>query len=133
MSIQSKTCNAMQKESVAALNAIAQKYGFTVRENGGTIGSVDVTLKFKFTVADKAALSEAEREKFNLYCGMFNMLPSDYRAEFSIKGVPHTLIGFNARRPKFPVIARDMNSGKTILYTDLVLDRVRALRAKAAA
>jgi hypothetical protein len=125
-----KLAKIVQDEATEALRAVAAKYGFTVRQHGGTIGDLSNIFKFEFTPAGEA-LAGAEKAEFERYAYLFRLQPEDYGATFIANGKTFTLSGFDMKRRKFPIRATGPD-GKTLCFTDMVVDRIIQNRTKVA-
>ena len=126
-----KLATLISNEAIAALEAVAAKHGMTVRSHGGQVGDIDAVLKFQFKVADKGALAAAEKAEFERYAYAFGLEPTDYHAAFAANGKTYTLVAFDLKRRKFPILAEDA-TGKRVCFTDMVVDRVIQNRGGAA-
>jgi hypothetical protein len=122
-----KIAKIVQDEAAAALKAIAEKHGMTVVPNGGTVGGIDMVLKFRFKTADTAAIVASERAEFDAYCGIFGLEPQDFGAKFQTNSRTYTVVGLSLNRRKYPIIVAD-ETGKRMLFTDMVVDRIKAAR-----
>lgn len=125
-----KTAKLVQDEATIALQAVAAKYGFTVRQHGGSLGDLSTILKFEFKPAGEA-LADAEKSEFERAAYLFGLEPRDYRAQFVANGQTFTLVGFDMKRRKFPIIVTDAK-GVRRCFTDLVVDRIIQQRTKVA-
>ncbi len=113
-----KIANSLQDEAVALLKSLAEKHGLTIRKAGGGFDGIKATLKFEFISTSE----EAEKSEFAKNCRLFNCKAEDYGRIATINGQEVTLIGFELKRRKFPVICRKKDGTKT-LFTDTVLTK----------
>jgi hypothetical protein len=118
----------VQEEAANALRAVAEAHGLTVRAHGGTIGGIDMVLKFQFKTADTAAIAASEKADFDLACYSYGLEPRDYGAKFTVNGKLFTVVGIDYKRRKYPIVVTD-ESGKRSSFTDLVVPRIVAARA----
>ena len=111
----------IQEEAVVALEKVAKKYGVTIKNNGGTLGENDFTMKMKVEVVGVA-------KKYDPY--VFDMfgLPKDIIGKtFVNRGMNFTITEINTRAPKFPVIAKDGN-GKGYKFTTDAIKRLLKIK-----
>lgn len=116
----------------AALEAVAEEYGLTLKVAGGSYDPHAGTFSPKVTFSAEGA----EQAKFAAQCfavgvwieaeqGVVHLVPSDYRAEFQWAGKRFTLTGVNLRAPKYPLVAEG-EDGKAYKLPE---DAVRAIVA----
>lgn len=119
--------NQLQSDCIAALQAVAEKHGFTVRAHGGTLAEISAVLKFEFKTADQNAIRENERCDFEIGAVVFGLEPSDYRREFIANGKPFKVVAFDYKRRKYPIIAEKADGTRTC-FTETVVKAIVAAR-----
>ncbi len=123
-----KLATIIQNEAAAALLAIAEKHGMTVKPHGGTLADISMILKFEFKTADSDAIKGAEKREFEQYASLFGLEADDYGATFFANGQTFTLVALDLKRRKFPIIVENAQ-GKRSCFTDIVVDRIKLGRA----
>lgn len=123
-----------QREAIAALKDLADRYGVSVREAGGKWSPEKFTMHIEAKIADPQAAADLARATFNRKCSMFELLPSDFGAKFEYNpGDWWELVGLEPNRPKFCVQAKNVRNGEIRLLTTSALAKIRAARAVAPA
>src|SRR5215471_867202 len=108
--------DAFQSECTAALHAVAEKHGVSIQNWGGTMGEIEAVLKFKVRITDKTIVGDKEKADFETYCRLYDLTPEHYLTRFPHKGETYEIYGFDLGRPKFCVKARNVKTGKAILF-----------------
>jgi len=109
-------CRILQEELEVAIQRTVNKYGLTASYANGRYGGHTATLSFKLDVtakAEKAANRDAEF--LGAEFGIGHVFESN-RDEFKVTG-------FNIRRPKYPVSADRVSSGKSYKFTVEAVNR----------
>jgi hypothetical protein len=120
------TCETLSAEVQAALQELAAKHGLTVVRGGGTFGDAEYTMKLKFAVTDKEVMEASERRVWNINCGIYDLLPTDFGAEITHGGVKYRATAITSS-VKFPIQARS-DDGKTMRFSELAVKLIIANR-----
>lgn len=111
----------IRKDVDEALKTVGDKYGIDL-----SLGNISYT-KDSFTgklLAEKRLSSDEvedkKRKEWNNNCSIYGFTKEDYQKTFEHKGKIYALIGFATSRPKFCVIAKDIKTGKEMLFTKQV-------------
>ena len=125
------TCRDLQREVVAALQAIAEKHGLTITPHGGTIevGALDYICKLKFSINNDETRDAASAAAFNQFCGLYDLQPHHLGTDVMIKGERYTLIGLSERSMKFPFKMRKFSDKSVVQYSDALAARIREAHA----
>lgn len=115
--------------ALAALQETAKAFGLTVAKAGGSLDGLKATLKFEFKVADKAATDAGEVKEFASLCTLYGLTAAHYKATFASNGQMFELFGFAPQRPKFCLKARNLASGKVMLFPDSMKTRLKITAA----
>ena len=116
------TCRAVSDAAVEALQDVAKRFGLTVERRSGSYTDQTFTAKFEFKAVAKDG-TDAEQATFNQYCGLFNLEPSDFGKTFTVNREVWTFAGLRMKRSKYPILARNVVTGKITLFTQDVVDR----------
>jgi len=120
------TVRKLHVEMRESMRVLAQKYGLTIREAGGSFQPLQATLKFQVSINDVDAVETQQKAAFELHCSSYNVRPEHYRKEIVLKGSMWRLIGFELSRPKYCVRMQNVETGNVSLWSDAVLAKVRA-------
>lgn len=119
----------------AALKELGERLGLTFRAGNGSYGDgATASFKLEIKVDDPRAQADQERAIFNRNCGFLGLRPEDLNTTFVVGRETLTLIGIEPKKIKYPFKCRKAD-GKVMLYTDAIVERVRAAtdaKAKAA-
>jgi hypothetical protein len=117
------TARLIAQDSVAALKAVAEKYGLAVEHRGGAIASTYVELKFQFSrVAESGQVLSREATDFSRYASMYGLRPEDLGATFTCNGTAYRISGLSPRKSRMPVLATRVSDGRSFKFT---VDAVR--------
>lgn len=131
--LDTRTANIVHQDIVQTLKEVEERYGIKIMQHGGTINSdTEVVLKLLIRVTDEDSVRQQERKEFNLYCHLYDLQPEDYLKRIVLNGKEMEIMGFAAKRSKYPYKFRDPKTGKVTLYTETVVSRVRAAQKVAA-
>jgi len=102
----------------AALAPVAAKYGITFSYRGARFLADNATFKIEAaTIGSGGVVNTRERDNFKLYASMYGLKDTDLDREISYAGKKYIIIGLNTRRQKYPIVAKRVEDGKTILLT----------------
>ena len=110
-------CEAMAKEMVEALQAIAKKHGVNIKKGRGSYTATNWTCKFEVSVVNGSGevmtKERIELEKFGAGVG----LKDAYGKVFELQGKRFKVIGLSLNKPKYPVIGEEVGTGKRYKFT----------------
>lgn len=107
------TVKALAAEMEAALKAVAEKNGVTIKFGGGKYDPTAGTFNPKVTVE----LPDAKKREFEAYCGIYGLEPEDFGKSFTVGGKTFTVSGLaSGRSSKYPILAMNSN-GKEFKFT----------------
>lgn len=124
------TIRAMERDVLAALQSVADKYGVALAPKGATYSDTAVTIKMEFAVkaADGAALTP-ERVSFERYATMYGLEASDLGKVVTINGVDYRIDGLlSSRSTRFPILATRVIDGATFKHNALTVQRALGRR-----
>ena len=133
--LDSATVDRIIEDLAEAIQAVADKHGLAVERKRCTYHRTDMPVPFRLHVvevgADGEAIDKAER-KFAEVCHLYGLRPDHYGAEFTTTralrsgrstSATYRITGINTRRPKFPVSACNVDTGKGYKFTEAVVRR----------
>ena len=101
-------CRLLSGEIEAALQTIAQKYGLSIRSAGGRFSESEYTCKVECQVKTTSGIPAS----FAIEAKMLG-LPEDCHGKvFRSRDRSFQITGIEIRRPKMPVSAKDVSTGK---------------------
>jgi hypothetical protein len=102
----------------AAIAPVAAKYGITLSYKGARFLEDNATFKIEAaTIGVSGVANTRERDNFKLYASMYDLKDTDLDREITYAGKQYIIIGLNTRRSKYPIVAKRVADGKTILLT----------------
>ena len=120
-----KTVQKIVNDAVAkALEGTA----FAIDATKGTYGD-SLAVKITFKHNDPAKQAEGERYDWDQACSLFGLKPEHYGAEFTNNRETYVAVGFELRRQKFPLRAKNKATGKVLLFTQQSIDRIAQMPA----
>lgn len=127
-----KACDVVAKEMLAALDAVAQKYGLIFERGNGKYTADTFTLPITAKVTGGGTLEDVQRRDFVKHCVLYDMKPEEFGLAFTAKGDSYKIIGFDLKRPKFCIKTIRQSDGKESSWSDRVLEHARAQNKRAA-
>ena len=101
-----------------ALVVVGAKYGISLTYKGARYEPTNATLKIEAAIIGANGIAlQKEREDFKLYAQMYGLKPEDLDKDILYGNNLYTIVGVNLRRPKYPIIAKRIYDGKTMLLT----------------
>jgi hypothetical protein len=110
-------CRTLSADVVKLLKPLEAKYGVKVRTTGGKFDPMRFTLPVDISIATKDGESAADKERFELFCGAFDLKKSDYSkvVRDDLKNRDLRIVGINTRRSRFPIILEDVIDDRRIM------------------
>lgn len=133
--IDRSACRTIQTEALAALQAVASKYGLAVTPNSGTFSPSSCNVKFTFspmvTAADLARTAgpapvsggtSGVPADFANKAALVGLKASDYGRVFTNgTGKQFKITGINLRGQKYPILATEVRTGKVFKFTEFMM------------
>jgi hypothetical protein len=126
-----KVAREIQLEMAAALQAVADKHGVSIKPAGGVVGDISMKLKFEVTVKDEAAVEALARSTFNVMAHAYGLEPRHFGTIIQSGGKRLQLVGIEVSRIKYPIKMKNVDTGVVALYTDAVVPRIKLARGDA--
>lgn len=133
--INKKTAAALQEAMEKAMAEVAEEFGVKITQYGGQLkGSAEAVLKFHVAVTDQGAVEKQQEREFNLYARSFGLESKHRGTIVTSRGEKWRLIGIAPSRTKYPLKFESVDTGKVLLFTEDLVEKVKAAyEAKAAA
>lgn len=122
-----RSCHELEVAIADALRDVGERFGVRIVSGGGTFGEAEFTARLRIKLTDQKALLDAERAIFDRHCRVFGLEPKHLGTKFVVSGESWELIGIAPTRSKFPFKCRNVATGKVMLHTDTIVERVRAV------
>jgi len=106
-----------------AVKAALAGTGFEIENTKGTYGD-KLAVSVNFKRAGEAGANDV-RDKWNAYCGLYDLKPTDFEATFVNGGKTYKAVGFNLNRPKYPLVGVEVETGKTLFFTELSISKIK--------
>ncbi len=115
------TVRRLTDEAEKALEAVAEKYGMTLKRGNGRFSPDRLTVKFDFAVATESGAPADFARK----AAMLGLPEDCYGAAFTSGRTTYTVTGINLRRPKYPISGEGPKGGRYKFTADSVLAGLR--------
>lgn len=103
---------ALSTEVDAALQAIAERNGLSVKVGGGSYDAGSFRPKVEFKEGD------ADASEFAQFASMYGLKPEDFGRQFIANGKLFKVSGLAIRSPKRPVLATQVSTGRVFKFDD---------------
>ena len=111
--------NAFCREATAAMAAVAEKYGVTVKFGSGRGSEQSITMKLEVT--NKTATGEAQDKSaidFKALAPMYGLVATDLGRTFSRGGKTFKITGLNRRAKTMPIQAKCLQDGRGYKFAE---------------
>ena len=102
-----------------ALEPVAEKYGLTLDDKGRTFYRDRLPVMFQLLIPQKDADGnemDSKAKDFVRLAAAYGLSKDDYLAEFRSNGRTFRITGLNHRARGYPVLAEDVQTGKTYKF-----------------
>lgn len=103
-----------------ALAAVEAQYGIKITVGNARFLPDNATFKIEMaTIGQSGVANTREREAFKSQAVLYGLNPNDLdkTITYGFGGEQYTIIGLSPRRSKYPIVAKRVRDGKTILLT----------------
>lgn len=123
----------LSTQIAAELEALGQRLGVSFSVGGGTIGASDLTIKIIAKSADPMVAETQAKKDLDTYGRYYGLVGADYGTTFSgANGGMYKLTGVSPSRPKYPIDAVCVRTGRAFKHTQSVVAKIVARRPSAA-
>lgn len=103
----------IQQDINCAIQEVAEKHGIQINMGNCRYNKNNATMSLKIaTVSNNGNVNTKERENFKNFAIAYGLCPDFLDHEFDHNGNQYKIIGLNTRAHKFPVIVREISTGK---------------------
>ena len=111
---------SMDRETVGPISedAVAERYGLTLKREAGRFSDTDFTVKFTFQcVAENGVPAEFKR-----LAPLFGLTADDFGREFKTYNGTFKITGISPRRRKYPISGTCVKTGKSYKFPATVVN-----------
>ena len=119
MSFTTTNLRELRADIDAALKSVAEKHNISL--NAGSARYTPTTATFKLeavTTTIDGEVVEAEKVKFNEFCGKFGIAKDAFGSTFKSNGEVFTICGIKPKAKKYPILAKN-NQGTVYKFSRL--------------
>jgi hypothetical protein len=127
MNIDKATAKALSDECALALQAVAAEHDLELVPKGGNFGPSELNMRFQLRSTetdDDGNRITRESENFKRLASTYGLSPDDLGREFGSSRGRYKITGLVPRRPKYPIQATCLRTGKSFKFR--VADVLRA-------
>jgi hypothetical protein len=109
-----------------ALKELGEKYGIEFRVGNGRFDEATAKFQLEMKIADKSVMESAARREFSVYASMYGLRGIDFGTQVTLQHQVWEVAGLALNRTKYPIKMRNVVTGKTMVYTTSIVDRIKA-------
>lgn len=105
----------LREDMDKALESVGQKYGIVIKAGTAKYSYDGTNCEFKVAASAISATGvviDKRANDFKNYCSLYNLVESDLNKKFMFNGKIFQISGLNANAPKFPIIGKNIVTGK---------------------
>lgn len=112
-------------DAIKALEQIAAEHGMSIRPGTHRFSNSNATLKFDLSdIASDGEVLTPEAQAFKANAARYGLSPDDLYGTFNFQGKQFKITGLKTRRPKFPISAENVATGRMHKFTESSLRNV---------
>ena len=118
-SVDRSTVKMILEDAREALASVADKHGVVLERKHCTYSSTEIPVAFKFVVPERTEDGEAidpKETEFRKCARRFGLEPDDYGKMFRTFNGVYRVCGIKPKARKYPVLGRDINTGKSYTF-----------------
>jgi len=117
-----KALRAFNADALKALEGIAAEHGMSLRPGTHRFTNANATLKFELSdITTTGEVLTPEAQAFKLHASRYGLSPDDLYGTFISRGTQFRITGLKTRRPKFPISAQNVATGRLHKFTENAL------------
>jgi hypothetical protein len=106
-------------DAIKALEKIATEHGMSIRPGTHRFSTENATLKFDLSdIASDGEVLTPEAQAFKTNAARYGLSPDDLYGTFSFGDKQFKITGLKTRRPKFPISAENVSTGRMHKFTE---------------
>jgi hypothetical protein len=106
----------------AALRPIAERFGLTLKREGGSFDPAGGTFTFK--AAFGCVTESGIPAGFAREAALFGLTEADYGREFSTHNGTYKIIGIKLRNRKYPILGKCIRTGRTFKFQPTAVSKL---------
>lgn len=114
----------MDKDVIAALKEVGEKYGVNFSIGGGSFDSLEVTFKLKAIVKETSNGVSGDEARFKKDAIFYGINPDTYGQVFKSGGKTFKVTSLAARNTKYGILCKCKEDGKTYKFEAIVVTRL---------
>jgi hypothetical protein len=103
-----QTIKPISEDAKIALQKVAEQYGLILKQEAGRFSNTNFTVKFTFVCETEDGIPA----DFARLAPLYDLTVEDFGREFTTYNGTYRVTGINSRRPKYPVSAECVRTGK---------------------
>lgn len=120
-----QSLRSFNADALKALEKIAAEHGMSIRPGRSTYRSANAILKYDLSdIASDGEVLTPEAQAFKAHAGRYGLSPDDLYGTFNFDGKQFRITGLKTRRPKFPINAENVSTGRKHKFTESSLRNV---------
>jgi hypothetical protein len=120
-----QSLRSFNADAIKALEKVAAEHGMSIRPGTSRFGSANATLKFELSdIASDGEVLTPEAQAFKTNATRYGLSPDDLYGTFNFQGNQFRITGIKTRRPKFPISAENVKTGRMHKFTESSLRNV---------
>lgn len=124
-----QTLRSFNTDAIIALDKIAAEHGMSIKAGNSRFGSANATLKFELSdITSDGEVLTPEAQAFKVNAARYGLHPDDLYGTFNFQGKQYRLTGLKTRRPKFPICAENVKTGRGHKFPDSIMRTVSVIQ-----
>ena len=120
-----QSLRSFNADAIKALEKIAAEHGMSIRSGTHRFTDQNATLKFDLSdITTSGEILTPEAQAFKVNAARYGLSPDDLYGTFNFDGKQFRLTGLKTRRPKFPISAENVKTGRMHKFTESSLRNV---------
>ena len=109
-----QTLRNFNERALVALKELAAELDLEIRQENSRFGDSNAILKYSLMdVGDRGEAVTPESEAWGRSAARYGFYPEDLGGTFSHNGATYKITGLKTRRPKYPICATNLKTGKS--------------------
>lgn len=114
-------CREISHQALVALETLENELGLKIERVGN--GTFDPDSYFEFKLRFTLAGADPGKKDFDRYADLFGLKPEDYGRTFVTRGETYQITGISPNRPKYPINAKSVRTGKSFKFQEASVQR----------
>jgi len=120
-----QTLRAFNADAIVALEEVARKHGVSIRPGAHSFNESNARLKFELCdIAESGEVATPEAEEFKLHAERYGLRADQLFGTFDYAGQVYRVTGLKTRRPKYPICATNVRTGRNHKFPESIIRSV---------